>query len=105
MLNQKEVTPLLQSLTRPILILGGERENIVLLACLSLSLCVAGRDVLSLVLAILIWTIGVIASKLTAKTDPWATKIFLRSLAYQDFYYAREKVNTPQCILKRTRKI
>jgi uncharacterized membrane protein YeiB len=41
-----------------------------------------------LVLAILIWTIGVIASKLTAKTlIPGPPKIFLRSLAYQDFYY------------------
>lgn len=105
MLNQKETTPLLQSLTKPILILGGERENIILLACLSLSLCTAGRDVLSLILAILIWIIGVIASKLTAKIDPWATKIFLRSLSYQDFYYAREKINTPKCLLKRTRKI
>jgi type IV secretion system protein VirB3 len=105
MLGYKQTTPILQSLTRPILILGGERENIVLLACLSLSLCTAGRDVLSVVLAIVIWIIGSIASKLTAKTDPWATKIFLRSLAYQDFYCAREKINTPKCILKRTRKI
>jgi len=105
MLNQKETTPLLQSLTKPILILGGERENIVLLACLCLSLCSVGRDVLSLILAIVIWFIGVIASKLTAKKDPWATKIFLRSLAYQDFYYARERINTPKCGLKRSRKI
>ena len=105
MLIQKEITPLLQSLTRPILILGGERENIILLACLSLSLCVAGRDVLSLGLAMVIWTIGVVVSKLTAKTDPWATKIFLRSLLYQDFYSAREQINTPSCILKRSRKI
>lgn len=103
--KQKETTPLLQSMTRPILILGGERENIVLLACLSLSLCVAGRDVLSFVLAVLIWIIGLIASKLTAKTDPWATKVFLRSLLYQDFYCAREKIHTPKCILKRSRKI
>jgi type IV secretion system protein VirB3 len=105
MRNHKEITPVLQSLTRPILILGGERENIILLACLALSLCTAGRDVFSVVLAIVIWVIGVIASKLTAKVDPWATKIFLRSLAYQDFYYAREKINTPKCVLQRSRKI
>jgi len=105
MINQKTSTPLLQSLTRPILLLGGERENVILLACLSLGLCTAGRDVLSLILALFIWIIGIIASKLTAKIDPWATKIFLRSLLYRDFYNAREKINTPKSILKRVRKI
>ena len=103
--RSKTMTPLLQSLTRPILILGGERENIILLACIALSLCVAGRDVLSLGLSVVIWTIGLIASKVMAKADPWATKIFLRSLLYQDFYNAREKINTPKSILKRGRKI
>jgi type IV secretion system protein VirB3 len=105
MINHKTSTPLLQSLTRPILLLGGERENVILLACLSLSLCTAGRDLVSLILAILIWSIGIIASRLTAKIDPWATKIFLRSLLYQDFYSAREKIHTPKCVLKRSRKI
>jgi len=60
---------------------------------------------ISLLLALLIWSIGIIASKLTAKIDPWATKIFLRSILYRDFYHAREKINTPQCVLKRSRKI
>jgi len=105
MINQKANTPLLQSLTRPILLLGGERENIILLACISLSLCTAGRDFVSVILALLIWSIGLIVSKLTAKVDPWATKVFLRSLLYQDFYNARERINTPPCILKRRRKI
>ena len=105
MINQKTITPLLQSLTKPILLLGGERENVILLACLSLSLCTAGRDVLSLILAILIWSVGIIASKILAKADPWATKVFLRSLLYRDYYYARERINTPPCILKRSRKI
>lgn len=105
MINRKQSTPFLQSMTKPILLLGGERENIILLACVSLSLCTVGRDVLSLILALLIWVVGIIASKLTAKIDPWATKVFLKSLLYRDFYNAREKINTPRCILKRGRKI
>src|SRR5580698_5928329 len=100
MINRKMSTPLLQSMTRPILLLGGERENIILLACVSLSLCTVGRDAISVGLAILIWSIGIIVSKMTAKVDPWATKVFLRSLLYRDFYHAREKINTPQCILR-----
>jgi type IV secretory pathway TrbD component len=105
MMTQRKNVPLLQSMTRPILILGGERENIILLACISLGLCTAGKDVLSLILAILIWFIGIIASKWVAKIDPCSTKVFLRSLLYQDFYQARERINTPSCVLKRSRKI
>ncbi len=104
-MNQRVSTPLLQSLTKPILLLGGERENVILLACLSLSLTTVGRDFLSLGLAILIWVIGIIASKLMAKNDPWSTKIFLRSIQYRDFYHAREKINTPQSVIKRARRI
>jgi len=105
MIDQKTRTPLLQSLTRPILLLGGERENVILLACISLSLCTVGRDMVSLILAILVWLIGIMASKLTAKIDPWATKVFLRSLLYRDFYHARERINTPSSVLKRSRKV
>jgi type IV secretion system protein TrbD len=105
MMNQKTSTPLLSSLTKPILLLGGERENIIFLACLSLSLCTVGRDILSLVLAVIIWIIGIFSSKMMAKIDPWATKVFLRSLFYRDYYPARERINTPACHLKRTRKI
>ncbi|MDE2222019.1 MAG: VirB3 family type IV secretion system protein [Candidatus Omnitrophica bacterium] len=104
-MHPKVGTPLLQSLTRPILILGGERENVILLACLCMSLCAVGRDFLSVALASLIWSVGILASKLSARIDPWATKVFLRSLSYRDFYHAREKVNTPPCILKRSRKL
>jgi len=105
MINQKISTPLLQSLAKPILLLGGERENVILLACVSLSLCTAGRDFGSLILAILIWLVGIFVSKLVAKIDPWATKVFLRSLLYHDFYHARERMKTPKCIIKRNRKI
>jgi len=105
MINQKISIPLLQSLTKPILLLGGERENVILLACISLSLCTAGRDFVSLILAILIWTVGIVVSKMIAKIDPWATKVFLRSLLYQDFYHARERMNTPKSSIKRNRKI
>lgn len=103
MANSKKITPLFQSLTRPILILGGERENVILIACLSLMLWTAGRDVISIVLAIVVWTAGVIISKVVAKADPWATKVFLKSIQYQDFYPAREKIVTPNSVIKRKR--
>jgi len=105
MVNQKKVTPLFQSLTRPILMMGGERENIIMSASISMMLAVSGRDFLAVGLAIIIWLTGLFASKIVARIDPWATKIFIKSLQYQDFYPAREKINTPSSIVKRNRSV
>ena len=85
--------------------MGGERENIILLGCLSMGICTAGRDAFSVGIALVIWIVGFVASKLAAKADPWATKVFIHSLYYQDFYPAREKINTPKCVIKRKREI
>jgi len=104
-MSHKSNTPLLQSLVKPILLLGCERENVILLACMALSLCTAGRDAVSLILSLLLWSIGLIVSKLAARIDPWAIKVFLKSLLYRDFYDAREKINTPSCVLTRARKL
>jgi hypothetical protein len=45
------------------------------------------------------------ASKWSAKKDPWAAKVFVKSLLYRDYYHAREKIRTPPCVIKRSRKI
>ena len=105
MVNQKQVTPLYQAFTRQILILGGERENVIILGAVALGLWTVGRDVVSAILALVLWFIGITFSKLIAKVDPWATKVFIKSLQYQDFYPAREKMNTPKNIIKSSRKI
>lgn len=83
--------------------LGGERENIIISACVALMLWTAGRDILAIILALLIWFTGLITSKIVARIDPWATKVFIKSLGYQDFYPAREKINTPNAVIKRKR--
>ncbi|MBF0511413.1 MAG: VirB3 family type IV secretion system protein [Candidatus Omnitrophica bacterium] len=105
MKNVKKLTTVYQSLTRPILLIGAERENVILLACVCLSLCTVGRDVLSLSLALLVWTVGLILSKISARHDPWGTKVFIRSLSYRDYYPAREKMITPSCVIRRKRNI
>jgi type IV secretion system protein TrbD len=105
MKSHKQIAPLYQGMTRPILLMGGERENIIILGAMAGMLCSAGKDVPSTLIAALLFFPGVLISKVVAKTDPWATKIFIKSLQYQGFYPAREKINTPKNIIKRSRKI
>jgi type IV secretion system protein VirB3 len=104
MINQKKTIPLFQSLTRPILLFGAESENIILLTCISLGMATAGKDIISISLGAVIFFGGRLFSKVVAKSDPWATKVFIASLKYQDFYPAREKTNTPKCVIKRKRE-
>ncbi len=92
----REITPVFQSLTNPLLIMGGERETILLIGFLSASTWIIGQDLVSLLIALTIWIVGVITARVMAKTDPSATKVFLKSLRYRDFYSAREKLITPR---------
>jgi type IV secretory pathway TrbD component len=105
MTSQKLVSPLYQVTTRPILMMGAERENIIILVVLAVWLAFAGKDFPSCLIAGVIFIVGQQASKVAAKADPCATKIFRESLQYQGFYAAREKINTPKSIIKRTRKL
>jgi type IV secretory pathway TrbD component len=84
---------------------GGERENIIICACIVMMLAVSGRDLFAAGLAIICWLAGLVASKIVARIDPWATKVFIRSLQYQDFYPARERINTPSSIVNRNRSV
>lgn len=95
MKDLKRATPVFQSLTRPILMLGGERENIIITVFIAGSVWFAGKDWFSLALAAGVWVAGLFISRLAARQDPWQTKVFLRSSRYASFYPAREKLDTP----------
>ena len=95
MKDQKRSTPVFQSLTRPILMFGGERENIIIIVFISGTVWFAGKDWFALGIAAGVWVIGLFASRVAAKQDPYQTKVFLKSSRYESFYPAREKLITP----------
>jgi len=78
---------------------------VIFAACVALMLPAAGKDFLSTAIGAIIWTVGIFVSRFAAKADPWATKVYIKSLQYQDFYPAREKINTPKSIIKRKRGV
>lgn len=106
MADLKKTIPIFQSLTRPILMFGGERENIIIVVFVAGAVWFAGKDWFALGLASLIWGAGLILSRWAAKQDPYQTKIYLRSSRYESFYPAREKLGTDtMSSLSSTRKL
>lgn len=96
MANQKQIYPFYQSLSKPILIMGAEREPVIGLGTVSLMVWMAGQDMTAACFALGIWFTGTFICRSMAKHDSHMTKVFIRAVRYQDFYPAREKLNTPE---------
>ncbi|MGO9445708.1 MAG: conjugal transfer protein TrbD [Thiobacillaceae bacterium] len=88
MQNVQQEVPIYTALNRPILVMGGER-NLVLMLCV-----IAGVFIFSLaqvwaaVLGIGLWVIGQWALSLAAKYDPILSRTGLRHLRYARHYPA-----------------
>lgn len=79
-----------QSLVRPILLAGGERElvlvNLILIFALVLGV---GPNPATLTVAVLLATAGHGAMVRLAKYDPQGWRVFARHFRYQDYYPAQ----------------
>lgn len=94
MMNKETKLPIRQSLVQPILVAGAERELTILIGFLAAITGVAGKDFVSILMAIVIWFVGIAFARVGVKNDAQRTKIFLRHIKYKDFYAATEKVQT-----------
>jgi len=90
MTQMQEVTPLHQALTETQTLGGVEREAAVIITLFSIYIFIAGKDFISILLAILFWAVGMGIFRKISQKDKQATKIFLRHLKYKEFYPAQE---------------
>jgi type IV secretion system protein VirB3/type IV secretion system protein VirB4 len=82
--------PIRQSLLRPELVLGGEREPVMLSTLLSLITGVVGAVSFSWVVvlaSILFWSGSIWMFRRMAKADPLMTRIWLERIGYSQNYY------------------
>lgn len=85
--------PIRQSLVRPVLIAGAERElviaNYTIIAALLLGV---GPNWITISLSTILATFGHYSLVKISKKEPELRKIYLRHLSYKDHYPARGKV-------------
>lgn len=80
--------PIHRALHRPSLLLGAERELVLLTGLIAFILIVVALSVLSAVLGIALWLIGVAILRQMGKADPLLSRLYVRHLRYQAYYPA-----------------
>jgi len=77
------------ALHRPALLLGGEREWVLITGLLSAALIGVTLSPLAIIAGLALW-VGVIAVlRNMAKSDPIMTKVYIRHIKYRAYYPAR----------------
>lgn len=84
--------PLHRALVRPMLMLGGEREFVLMLVVLCGIFIFSLAHIWSAVLGVVFWLIGMFFLTRAGRYDPQLSKTGVRSLRYRRFYPA---VSTP----------
>jgi type IV secretion system protein TrbD len=85
------LTPLRRALWRHNLVLGGERELVLLTALSCASVALLAAKILFIIGAGVVWAICIAPLRLMAKADPQMSRVYLRFIQYQHFYPARSR--------------
>lgn len=83
--------PIFRSLNRRNLILGCERELVLLVALFSVALVFVGQSLTTLILGPFIWFASVFFLRRMAKADPHMSRVFTRHIRQQAFYHAKSR--------------
>jgi type IV secretory pathway TrbD component len=84
-------TPFYRVLYRPPLILGGEREPVLVTLVIAVGLVMSGLNFVSFATAAILWFGGIAAFRIMAKHDPYMTSVYRRQLAYRAHYAPRSR--------------
>jgi type IV secretion system protein TrbD len=84
--EQMPLTPIHESLNRPILLLGGERQLVLMLMVIAGVFIISLANIWCAVLGISLWLVGQWALSKAAAYDPQLSKTGPRSLRYRAYY-------------------
>lgn len=89
--------PIHSALNKPNLVLGGERNLMLLTGLISGTMIVVALSLQSAIIGTVLWFTVSILLRQMAKADPLMSKIYIRQLRYQHYYpahstpFAKEK--------------
>ncbi len=79
-------TPFYRALHRPRLLLGADRQLMIITLFLTALLTVVSMNKVSIILGILIFMVSVYALRKAAKADPLMRPVYLRHVMYAGYY-------------------
>lgn len=80
--------PFYSALNKPFLLLGGERELMVLAMLISFLVAYVNPSLVNIVIGIVLWVAMSILLRMMAKVDPIMSKIYRRYIKYKKYYRA-----------------
>lgn len=80
--------PFHRALHRPNLILGGEREWMIFVLCITGILMITSMNLVSFFVGAVFGFVSVMGLQAMAKADPLMTKVYRRQVSYNDYYPA-----------------
>jgi len=87
--------PIYQSANRPHLILGGDRELILLAGLTAACLAFTLASITGIVVGLLFWLVSVAVLSRMGKVDPMLRHVYVRHLRCKSFYLAKGSVRAP----------
>ena len=80
--------PLHRALYRPSLVLGGERELVMMSAAITGGLAFVAMNPVAFTFSIVAWPLCLFFLRMMAKADPLMRRVYIRHISYQTFYRA-----------------
>lgn len=84
-----------QSANRPNLLIGGDRELVLVTMMIAAGLAFSLATIWGIGLAVLFWIASVAALQRMGKADPLLRHIYLRHIRYLSFYPAKSGLHAP----------
>ncbi len=91
-MNERPRTiPIHLSLMRPILLMGGERELVLLAAIIAAVLVLSLERLIFTVIGVVFWSLSLAALQRAAKADPQFSRVYVRHARYRAYYAAQSR--------------
>ena len=78
---------------RPILLMGAERELLLISAIVAAVLVLSLQQLLFTVVGVVFWCLSLAALQRAAKADPQFSRVYLRHARYRAYYAAQSRVS------------
>jgi type IV secretion system protein VirB3 len=78
---------------RPILLMGAERELLLISAIVAAVLILSLQQLLFTVVGVVFWCLSLAALQRAAKADPQFSRVYLRHTRYRAYYEAQSRPN------------
>lgn len=99
-MNGPRKVVLRQSLVRPILLAGAERELTMLLGVIAAGLVFGIGSKEGVVMGVLLWLVGHWGLVQIAKIDPQMREVFMRLINHKKYYPAQTSDSAPSAFIK-----